>query len=151
MMIVNKETIQSYFSEYGVIEDIIINDDLHKAYILFKDPKSVNSVLNDNQNKVLSKLFKMKKFSNRTEENININTNFNKFTVLDTEALNNIRNFKLMKNIEFMKNQEKKKSIEFENKKEEENTNINSNTSTVGNFADFESAILNKLKNTFEH
>lgn len=66
-MVISKDTIKSYFKEYGTIEDIfMINNSAgllnNKAYVLFKFEKDAFYSVNDYANINLRKLFKIKKF-----------------------------------------------------------------------------------------
>jgi curved DNA-binding protein CbpA len=127
---VTKEMIYSYFSEYGSIEDILIKENEGKAYILFITYKSVDFVLNDSKNTNLRKIFKIKKFANKSKD-----YEMSKLQYLDTNTLNTIKNF------QETDKPTKNKKLQFD-KPTQQDEQID-----ISNFDDLERIALEKLKN----
>ena len=103
---VNKETIRSIFQEYGKIEDIVMKEG-NKAYILFNSFKAVQNVEeNGFKNSILSKYFKIKKFLKNELQEEQIDLKKIKDSILDTNILYKLRDYKLSQNYEFMKSKD---------------------------------------------
>jgi curved DNA-binding protein CbpA len=144
-VLITREMLYSYFKEYGSIEDIQICSDDSKAYILFLSLKSVDSVVNDNSNVNLRKLFRVKKFSNKNKDQNEYEKE--KFKYLDTSTLNAIRNFNLggVSRVEEIKKSDTRPTStgsSFDPLRNLESV-------TFDKFEEYERLVLEKLKNKF--
>jgi curved DNA-binding protein CbpA len=148
-LLFSKETIHSYFKDFGTIEEININEENCKAYILFTSNRAVINLmngLNHNQNQNLSKLFRIKKCVKKaipSDDPIkNLKTSF-----LDSNTINTLKNIKMMKNVEFMNKDKDMNEGAKSDKKKEGNSNVFS-----GDFIleDFEKAAFENLKMKFQ-
>jgi curved DNA-binding protein CbpA len=150
-ILITKETINSYFKDYGTIEETICKPEANKAFVLFAPHVNINQTYElILQNKALTQLFKIKKVSKKAipEEN---NYDYEKFksSYVDSSTLNMIKNMKMMNNVEFLNKIQK-----TENSKTV-NTSSNTTTKTINtdnkidmnlNLEDFEKAAFEKLK-----
>ena len=93
--IFTKEIINSFFKNFGQLEEIRIEESKYQASILFQNERSVDNLLlhfpNDEN---LSKIFKIKKCDKKEFQESPI--------FLDTKTLDIIKNMKFKKNIDFM-------------------------------------------------
>ena len=132
--IFTKETIKSYFKEFGTIEEIILLEKENKAMLIFTNDKALKAALT-NQNSLLNKLFKMKKYSKKEIENTKKSTKFIKEKFINDENFEFLKKKRFMSNLNFMSKEEKSNNF-FEGKAkenpEQEEDKSNSNEKIKG-------------------
>jgi curved DNA-binding protein CbpA len=149
--IFTKETIYSYFKEYGTIEEINFDEEKCKAYILFLSNKSVNTLLNTwRENPTLSKLFRIRKCSKKSILDKDPLSNL-KSSFLDSNTINTLKNMRMMKNVDFM-NADKQKKEDVNDRSTFTNTNkVRDSLSADISLEDFEKAAFANLKMKFQN
>jgi len=164
--VITKETIQSYFKDFGIIDEIVCRSDSNKAFILFSSESNFSQTLNMiKSDKVIKQLFKIKRLNKLNSDEKVEEYDKIKSSYLDTNILNKIKNMKMQNNIEFMKsnmeNFESKVNLgktDLNKEKESSNLREDNNPSahfhTAGhmnnllnmNLDDFEKQAFEKLK-----
>ncbi len=162
--VITKETIYSYFKEFGMIDEIVCRNDSNKAFILFNSDSNFSQILNLIKNdKVIKQLFKIKRLNRLNNSEQEEGYDKIKSAYLDSNVLNKIKNMKMQNNIEFMKSKEEnanantnKTNLYKENEKEFANVRENKSQSPDFdhktndlfnlNLDDFEKQAFEKLK-----